>query len=100
MMLSEKPCQNAFLILTPMPPAPASPSGGNGKGGVQTSLLPQAVRVRVVRMPGTPLVYCVLALLPRFSPFRSPNLYVDPARSAFPKFCCATHSFAVLLSAL
>ena len=36
-------------------------------------MLPQAVRAAVVRMPGTPLVYCVLALLPRLSPFRSPT---------------------------
>ena len=59
-------------------PPRLSPGGGNGKGGVQTSVPPQAVRVGVVRMPGTPLVYCELTLLPRFSPLRSPNLYVDP----------------------
>jgi hypothetical protein len=55
-------------------PPRLSPAGGNGKGGVQTSLLPQAARAGIVRVPGTPLVYCVLALLPRFSPLRSPNL--------------------------
>jgi len=53
-------------------PPRLSPGGGNGKGGVQSSLLPQAVRVGVVRMSGTPPVYSVLALLPCFSPFRSP----------------------------
>ena len=42
------------------PPARALPRRGNGKGRVQ-SLLPQAVRGGVVRMPGTWLVYCLLA---------------------------------------
>jgi hypothetical protein len=65
-------------------PPRLSPAGGNGKGGVQTSLLPQAVRAGVVRMPGTPLVYCVLALLPRFSPFRSPT-YMSIRSFRFPE---------------
>src|SRR5262249_62428098 len=81
-------------------PPRLSPGGGNGKGGVQTSLLPQAVRAGVVRMPGTPLVYCVLAVLPRFSPLPSPNLYVDPLVPLSRSLAGATHSFAVLLSAL
>ena len=70
------------------PPAPAFPRRGNGKEGVQTSLLPQAVRVVVVRMPGTPLVYCVLALLPRFSPFRSPT-YMSIRSIRFPEVLLA-----------
>ena len=56
-------------------PPRLSPGGGNGKGGDQTSLLPQAVRVRT---SGTPLGYCVLALVPCFSSFQSTNRYVDP----------------------
>ena len=57
--------------------------GGNGKGGVQTSLLPQAFRVAVARMSGTPLGYGWLAFLPCFSPFQSPiNLSIRSFRSA------------------
>ena len=74
-------------------PPRLSPAGGNGKGGVQTSVPPQAVRVGVVRMPGTPLVYCVLALLPRFSPLRSPNLYVDSLVPLSRNLTGTTHSF-------
>jgi hypothetical protein len=72
-------CASAFCWHTACPAAwggtrpPRLSPGGNGKGGVQTSLLPQAVRAGVVGMPGTRLVYCVLALLPRFSPLRSPT---------------------------
>ena len=68
-------------------PPRLSPGGGNGKGGVQTSVPPQAVRVAVVRMPGTPLVYCVLALLPRFSPLTITKPTGRSARTAFPKSC-------------
>src|SRR5262245_11887993 len=39
-----------------------------GKGGDQPSLLPQAFRACVSPMAGTPLVECMLALLPLFSP--------------------------------
>ena len=74
-------------------PPRLSPGGGNGKGGVQTSVPPQAVRVGVVRMPGTPLVYCELTLLPRFSPLRSPNLYVDPLVPLSRNLAGTTHSF-------
>ena len=41
-------------------------------------MLPQSVRAGVVRVSGTPLGYCVLALLPCFSLFQSTNRYVDP----------------------
>src|SRR5215831_12104940 len=36
-------------------PPRLSPGGGNGKGGVQTSLLPQAVRAGVAPVAGTPV---------------------------------------------
>ena len=48
-------------------PPRLSPGGGNGKGGDQTSLLPQAVRAGLAPMAGTPLLECVFAL-PLFSP--------------------------------
>jgi hypothetical protein len=86
-------CASAFCWRTACqrrggnPPAPAFPRG-NGKGGDQTSLLPQAVRAGVVRMPGTRLVYCVLALLPRFSPLRSPT-YMSIRSIRFPEVLLA-----------
>ena len=67
-------------------PPRLSTGGGNGKGGVQTSLLPQAVRVGVVRMSGTPLGNYVLAFLPCFSSFRSP-IDVSIRSFRFPKSC-------------
>ena len=48
-------------------PPRLSPGGGNGKGGDQTSLLPQAVRAGLAPMAGTPLLECVF-VLPLFSP--------------------------------
>ena len=67
-------------------PPRLSPEGGNGKGGDQTSLLPQAVRAGLAQMAGTPLVECVLAL-PRFCPLLSPKPICRSARSAFQKSC-------------
>ena len=66
------------------PPAHAFP-WGNGKGGVQTSL-PPAVRGCVPPMAGSPLVECVLAVLPLFSLLRSAT-YRSISRSAFQKSC-------------
>ena len=63
-------------------------SGGNGKGGVPTSL-PQAVRVGIVRVPGTPLFYCVLALVPRFLSITITKPIGRSARSAFPEVLLA-----------
>ena len=68
-------------------PPRLSPGGGNGKGGVQTSLLPQAFgacRVCLAPMAGTPLVECALALLPPFSPLRSPT-YMSIRSIRFPE---------------
>jgi len=73
-------------------PPRLSPSGGNGKGGVPTSLLPQAVRAGVMRMSGTPLVYCALGLLPSFSPLRSPTIDFDPLKRLSRTLAGATHS--------
>jgi hypothetical protein len=66
-------------------PPRLSPGGGNGKGGDQTSL-PPAVRGCVAPMAGSPLVECVLAVLPLFSPLRSAT-YRSISRSAFQKSC-------------
>ena len=66
-------------------PPRLAPGGGNGKGGVQTSL-PPAVRGCVAPMAGSPLVECVLAVLPLFSPLRSAT-YRSISRSAFQKSC-------------
>jgi hypothetical protein len=66
-------------------PPRLSPGGGNGKGGDQTSL-PPAVRGCVAPMAGSPLVECVLAVLPLFSPLRSAT-YRSISRSAFRKSC-------------
>src|SRR5262249_37061507 len=71
---------------------PSGGCGGNGKGGVPTSLLPQAVRAGVMRMSGTPLVYCALGLLPRFFPLRSPTIDFAPLKRLSRTLAGATHS--------
>src|SRR5215468_3829946 len=76
------------------PPAPAFPWRGKRERG-RSDILAAAG----LAMAGTPLVECVLAL-PLFSPLLLPT-YISIRSIRFPEVLAgATHSFAVLLSAL
>ena len=55
------------------PPATAFPRGKRERGCSDFLVAAGSSRWHSVSA-GHPLVYCVLALLPRFSPLRSPNL--------------------------
>ena len=69
-------------------PPRLSPEGGNGKGGDQTSLLPQAVRAGVVPIAGTPLVCLLFYHLSLQIPITNLYVdYVDPLDLLFQKSC-------------
>ena len=71
-------------------PPRLSPGGGNGKGGVQTSLPPQAVRAGVVPMPHAAGLLCARSS-PRFSLLGLPT-YMSIRSIRFPEVLLAAPS--------
>src|SRR5262252_4463091 len=60
------------------PPAPAFARRGKRERGCSEFLVAAGSSRWHSANAGTPLGYCVLALVPCFSPFQSTNRYVDP----------------------
>ena len=76
--------QRASGVGGTLPPR-LSPSGGNGKGGVQASVPPGSSNWRGTPTAGTPLVECALALLPIFPPDSDNQNYMSIRSIRFPE---------------